>query len=368
MAASFTKAPRPLPQELPGAGPPSPTASSELKDIAIKALSSSAIHPQQLPKTRRGAPAVGKTDDTAHVGTTCTGIPVVETAPNQRRAPSHATLITSFARRSVSSVDTAASAMQTADADSDYTANMLRRKHAAAAAAAVAAVAAAAAAVSVGVCSNSYRPAKGAAAHREYGTTSAAALSGRSSATSLSTNNHRTPTDDRGGTRAAFCLIPQPYHDSADCRGLGRDAAGDGLSARSCQRNSDSRDCRPSGDCSYDWGYGLGGGGVSAVDPPDVLPVLDKRKAAVGDHHADSDSDGECSGDQSMSAEYRLKRSREQNRQSSRKARIRRKSEEVSLKQRIENIQVRRELELRMHALFEESWLSTRSILNDGFE
>ncbi|CAN0218546.1 unnamed protein product [Ectocarpus sp. 12 AP-2014] len=41
-----------------------------------------------------------------------------------------------------------------------------------------------------------------------------------------------------------------------------------------------------------------------------------------------------------MSAEIRLERSREQNRQSSKKARIRRKGEEESLKHEIESLQV----------------------------
>ncbi|CAM9240325.1 unnamed protein product, partial [Ectocarpus fasciculatus] len=41
-----------------------------------------------------------------------------------------------------------------------------------------------------------------------------------------------------------------------------------------------------------------------------------------------------------MSAEIRLERSREQNRQSSKKARIRRKGEEESLKDEIESLQV----------------------------
>ncbi|CAM9236965.1 unnamed protein product, partial [Ectocarpus sp. 12 AP-2014] len=45
-------------------------------------------------------------------------------------------------------------------------------------------------------------------------------------------------------------------------------------------------------------------------------------------------------GDSGMSAEIRLERSREQNRQSSKKARIRRKGEEESLKHEIESLQV----------------------------
>lgn len=167
----------------------------------------------------------------------------------------------------------------------------------------------------------------------------------------MSETNKLTSVTSHGGAGVAFCLIPQPFHDShgkatTGSHGNGstcnQRSGGDASSslAGSHQDKSHSRSSGSPGDRTR--GYGAGGGGTGEALAPQTQGLSHKRKAdSTVDLGCTFELDRRCSNDQTMSAECRLERNREQNRQSSRKARMRRKSEEVSLKEQIENMEVR---------------------------
>lgn len=150
-----------------------------------------------------------------------------------------------------------------------------------------------------------------------------------------------------GTAGAAYCLIPQPFHQNNQVKRHITDGCGSSDNVRSegggvaalhvggvppSASFCGSQSVPGSGGGGADGGFGGGGQAKSNTDGSM------KRKAKELDEQGDV-----VSGDRSvaMSAECRLERSREQNRQSSRKARLRRKSEEISLKEQIQGIQVR---------------------------
>lgn len=156
-----------------------------------------------------------------------------------------------------------------------------------------------------------------------------------------------------GGARAAYCLIPQPFHsnnnrDLNNHRGEGMSISG-GESALGGGRSVGGH-ISTGGGLEDHLGDGHGGGGRGFEPQRGGVMVPAKRgredSGILGDlnHGAGlfggGGGGGTDGGSAAMSAECRLERSREQNRQSSRKARMRRKGEEMSLKDQIESIQV----------------------------
>lgn len=309
----------------------------------IEALSAPAISIlSRAPRTNTNSIGITKTVDTASVGLALAEALAADAAHN-RHAPSHASLATAGTPRTVLSVDIAAFAAQAAAAaHADHTATMLRRKQAAAVSA--------------------YASETRVSAKEPKRLESSATTRGGASPTSDNSNKNTTMhprmslskngsiPGSSGGAGGAYCLIPQQYHNggrrhgNGHARGYDHDTGfGSGVRASSFTGSCNGSRCNTGsgfgGD--YDRSYRNSGGGDCVLVPGQTREAVHKRKAA-GTVRLDnvSDSDDQCSGDQNMSAESRLERSREQNRQSSRKARMRRKSEEMSLKDQIEEIQV----------------------------
>lgn len=239
-------------------------------------------------------------------------------------APSFASL-TAPPPRAIETVDIAAFAAQAAHAaHADHAAAMLRRKQATVATAS-----------STTTRSNSQEvkePIRHAPSCEEPRAANGAPPSSSSSA----------------GAGMAFCLIPQPYHQNGHIKRQGTESGGNNETTRSDAGGvaairvggepsptslSTLQSTPGSGGGGADGGFGGGAQARSNADGPL------KRKARALEEGGDNVAGGTSA---SMSAESRLERSREQNRQSSRKARLRRKSEEMSLKEQIQGIQVRR--------------------------
>lgn len=224
--------------------------------------------------------------------------------------------------RTMGSVDIAAFAAQAAQAaHADHAAAILRRKQAAVIAASV-------------------TPRRGAQQTKES-IRRAPSSEDPGSTTTLAPSN---PSAIVAG--AAYCLIPQPYHHNGHNKRQNTEGSGcsdnvvcdaGGVAALRVGGESSPSPLTSSQPAPGSGGGGADGGFGGGAQAKSTKVGAVKRKARVLDEEGDTTAGGSSA---SMSAECRLERSREQNRQSSRKARLRRKSEEMSLKEQIQGIQV----------------------------